>query len=126
MGERRSGRGTAFQWLAGSAGLALGMAPLCAQVTPQSTDPAELDPSAPLDPMPDLGVEWPDLNAPEPAPPPEVEGVAPEAAAEATADAAEQVEDAAAARSYRWSISGIDGLAEARGDPRQLRRRIGA
>jgi translocation and assembly module TamA len=28
-------------------------------------DAAELDPSAPLDPMPDLGVDWPDLNAPE-------------------------------------------------------------
>ena len=26
-------------------------------------DPAELDPSAPLAPMPDLGVDWPDLNA---------------------------------------------------------------
>jgi translocation and assembly module TamA len=28
-----------------------------------SGDPAELDPSAPLEPMPDLGVEWPDPNA---------------------------------------------------------------
>ncbi|MGH6783329.1 MAG: autotransporter assembly complex protein TamA, partial [Sphingomicrobium sp.] len=49
----------------------------------------------------------------EPAPPPEVEGVAPEAAAEATAEAAQQVEDASASRGYRWAISGIDGLAEA-------------
>ena len=112
MGERRSGRGTAYRWLAGCAGLALGAAPLCAQVTPPSSDPTELDPSAPLDPMPDLGVDWPDMNAPDPAPPPEVEGVAPEDAAEATADAAERVEDAAAARSYRWSIIGIDSLAE--------------
>ena len=31
MGERRAGRGTAFHWLAGCAGLALGAAPLCAQ-----------------------------------------------------------------------------------------------
>jgi translocation and assembly module TamA len=30
---------------------------------PQSADPAELDPNAPLAPMPDLGVEWPDLDA---------------------------------------------------------------
>jgi translocation and assembly module TamA len=39
---------------------------------PPLGDPAELDPSAPLDPMPDLGVEWPDLNAKdnEPAPSP--------------------------------------------------------
>ena len=27
---------------------------------PPPSDPAELDPSAPLDPMPDLGVDWPD------------------------------------------------------------------
>jgi translocation and assembly module TamA len=60
--------------------------------------------------MPDLGVAWPDLNEPEPAAPPEVEGVAPEAAAEATADAAEHVEDASAARNYRWTISGLEGL----------------
>jgi len=32
-------------------------------------DAAELDPSAPLDPMPDLGVDWPDLNAKEELPP---------------------------------------------------------
>jgi translocation and assembly module TamA len=30
---------------------------------PLQNGPAELDPSAPLDPMPDLGVDWPDLNA---------------------------------------------------------------
>ena len=112
MGERRSGRGTACRWLAGCAGLALGAAPLCAQVTQQPSDPTELDPSAPLDPLPDLGVDWPDMNAPDPAPPPEVEGVAAEDAAEATEQDAERVEDAAAARSYRWSISGIDDLAE--------------
>jgi len=36
------------------------------QLLAQSTDPAELDPSGPLDPMPDIGVDWPDLNAKEP------------------------------------------------------------
>ena len=113
MGERRSGRGTAYRWLVGCAGLALGTAPLCAQVTPLPPDPTELDPSAPLDPMPDLGVEWPDMNAPDPAPPPEVEGVAPEDAAEATAKAAERVEDASATRSYSWALTGIDEVAEA-------------
>ena len=126
MGERRAGRGTAFQWLAGCAGLALGAAPLCAQ-TPAPADPAELDPSAPLDPMPDLGVEWPDLNQPEPAPPPEIEGVAPEAAAEATEEAAERVEDASRdARRYRWTISGIEALGRRRSDSRRIRRAIGA
>ncbi|NUR11361.1 MAG: outer membrane protein assembly factor, partial [Bradyrhizobium sp.] len=33
-------------------------------------DPAELDPSAPLDAMPDLGIAWPDLKADETAPAP--------------------------------------------------------
>lgn len=110
MGRRRTGRGAATKWLAGCAGLALGAAPLCAQQPVQPIDPAELDPSAPLDPMPDLGVEWPDLNAPDPAPPPEVEGVAPETAAQATAESAERIEDASASRRYSWSLSGIDGL----------------
>ena len=113
MGEGRSGRRTAFRWLAGCAGLALGAAPLCAQATQPPADPAELDPSAPLDALPDLGVEWPDMNAPDPAPPPEVEGVAPEDAAAATEAAAERVEDASTTRSYRWSLAGIDPVAEA-------------
>jgi translocation and assembly module TamA len=30
---------------------------------PPPTDPAELDPNAPLAPMPDLGIDWPDLDA---------------------------------------------------------------
>ncbi|MEA3059881.1 MAG: translocation and assembly module TamA [Sphingomonadales bacterium] len=43
--------------------------PLLAQTVPVPVpaptppDPAELDPNAPLDPMPDLGVAWPELNA---------------------------------------------------------------
>src|SRR5881397_1859237 len=40
--------------------------------SPQPPDAAELDPNAPLAPMPDIGVAWPDLNtkdaAPQPAP----------------------------------------------------------
>jgi len=110
MGERCAGRGTAFLWLASCAGLALGAAPLCAQGAPPPRAPTELDPSAPLAPMPDLGVEWPDLNQPEPELPPEIEGVAPEAAAEATEQAAEGVDDASATRNYRWSIEGIEAL----------------
>jgi translocation and assembly module TamA len=37
-------------------------------VRSQSQGSAELDPTAPLDPMPDIGVDWPDLNAPDIAP----------------------------------------------------------
>ncbi len=113
MSERRSGRGTAYQWLAGCAGLALGAAALHAQPSEPPVDPAELDPSAPLDPMPDLGVAWPDLDTPDPPPPPELEGVAPEDAVEATEAAAERVEDASAARTYRWTLSGLDEVGQA-------------
>src|SRR6185503_20067525 len=40
------------------------------QTPPPATEP-ELDPNAPLAPMPDLGVEWPDLNAKDTAVSPE-------------------------------------------------------
>src|SRR4030095_11842406 len=110
MGERRAGRGTAYFWLAGFAGLALGSAPLCGQPVAPPIGPSELDPSAPLEPMPDLGVEWPDLRQPAPAVPARVEGGSPDAAAEAVEQAAGQIEDASATRGYRWTIAGLDGL----------------
>jgi translocation and assembly module TamA len=111
MGKGSVRRLAAFQWLTGCAVLTLGTAAPCAQTAP--ADPSELDPSAPLDPMPDLGVEWPDMNQSEPEPPPEVQAVEPEAAAEATQEAAERVEDATATRAYRWAITGLEGIAEA-------------
>ena len=40
------------------------------QAPPPATEP-ELDPNAPLAPLPDLGVEWPDLNAKDTAPSPQ-------------------------------------------------------
>ncbi|HWU92024.1 MAG TPA: BamA/TamA family outer membrane protein, partial [Sphingomicrobium sp.] len=45
--------------------LAQAQAPARQQPPPPapSPQPTELDPSAPLDPMPDLGVDWPDFNA---------------------------------------------------------------
>ena len=44
---------------------AFAAAPAFAQAAPPPSPPdaAELDPNAPLAPMPDLGVDWPDLNA---------------------------------------------------------------
>ena len=94
--------------MAGCAGLTLGAVPLAAQVMPP-VDPAELDPSAPLDPMPDLGVDWPDLNVPDAAPSPDPDGAVPVAGeAEAT-----PVEDRATARRATWSLSGLDGVDEA-------------
>src|SRR5262249_31564246 len=43
-------------------------------------DPTELDPSAPLDPLPDLGVPWPDLNARDDVPPSQTQQPEPSAA----------------------------------------------
>ena len=103
MGVRGAGRTTAKRMLA-CAGLALGAAPLHAQIAPPSSppvDPAELDPSAPLDPMLDLGVDWPDLATPEAISnvPAEAAGVSPGPASVETA-----------ARPYRWTISGLDSI----------------
>jgi translocation and assembly module TamA len=111
MGERGARRAIALRWLLGGVGLALAAAPLCAQSN--SPGPNELDPSAPLDPMPDLGVEWPDMNQPDPEPPPEVEAVTPEAAQESTEETAQGVDDIAATRPYRWTIAGIENLPDA-------------
>ncbi len=83
-------------------------APALAQQT--APDPAELDPSAPMDAMPDLGVEWPDMNAPDPKPEPEPATGA-EVAASEPADASVSIDDSAAARRYVLRIDGL-GAAE--------------
>jgi translocation and assembly module TamA len=67
-----SGRGfkvTGARLLGAAAASALFPVPLLAQIVPPPPDPAELDPNAPLEPMPDLGVAWPGLNAKDTAPP---------------------------------------------------------
>ena len=63
-----------------------------AQVAPAT----ELDPTAPLAPMPDLGVDWPDLSA-QPDDP---------------ATAAATMTDVGDAR-YDWKVEGIDGIGSA-------------
>ncbi len=61
-----------------------------------------LDPSAPLDPLPDLGVEWPDME---------------EAAGEPIATSPDtSIADAAAERSYTVRIEGLNGADLASGD----------
>jgi translocation and assembly module TamA len=80
--------------------LILGPAAGHAQVpTPPPAPPppadAPLDPSAPIEDWPDLGVDWPDMEADRTAPIP----VTPEAAAA----------DAAGARRYAYRIEGLDG-----------------
>src|SRR5256885_7825559 len=69
---------TGARWWCAAAASALLPGPLLAQTmpapapvpVPPAPDAAELDPNAPLDPMPDLGVAWPELNAKDTAPPP--------------------------------------------------------
>ncbi len=72
-----------------------------AQAPPPDTD--ELDPSAPLAPLPDIGVDWPDLNAREqlpsteqvPAPPPATTSLA---------------DDNGGEIRYGWTIEGLAGI----------------
>ncbi|WP_129793027.1 autotransporter assembly complex family protein [Sphingosinicella sp. CPCC 101087] len=68
---------------------------------PAQTDPldeanAPLDPSAPLDPWPDLQVDWPDMEG-------EADGLIPDIPDTAVADAA-------AARGYAYRIEGLDAV----------------
>src|SRR5687767_14008207 len=92
---RRAVRSTAIV-----AGLVLS-GPLPAQVPP--TSGAEIDPSAPLDPMPDLGVDWPDLETADP------DATIP---AETTATPERATHDGAE-RPYTVAISGQDAAGEA-------------
>ena len=63
---------------------------------PQQPDAAELDPSAPLAPMPDLGVDWPDLNAKE-------SNLPASAAPGPTTEIASQLR-------YTWAIEGLGNV----------------
>jgi translocation and assembly module TamA len=100
------GRRGAFLLAAAACGLAL---PVPARAQQSPADPAELDPSAPLDPMPDLGVDWPDMASPDPVIEPE-----PSDSAEATAaeTASDNIEDSAAARRYALRIEGLETVAD--------------
>ena len=73
-------------------------APLAAQ----DAGSAGLDPSAPLDPMPDLGVEWPDMEA-EPA-----EIAAPPAVAQP--EPPPDTSDFDAARNYSVALEGLEAV----------------
>ena len=79
-----------------------------AQGAPVSGDPLEvaIDPSAPLDPMPDIDLDWPDLDAPEPADP-EAEPIDPAAVPEAQAAT---TSDSVAELRYSLSVEGLDDV----------------
>jgi translocation and assembly module TamA len=85
--------------LLAAAGCAVALAPadVRAQQTAAAQDdaPSSLDPASPLSPMPDIGVDWPDLS-PDPT--------------EAAASSDSAVDLAAAERRYSHRITGIDGI----------------
>ena len=101
-----SGRGIAriaARLLVATAWPALAITPAAAQ----SGGAAELDPSAPLAPMPDLGVEWPDFGTPDAAP--AVPGPAVDAPAPAPPVAA--LEEETGEQRYVVAIEGLAAIA---------------
>ncbi|MDX3908827.1 MAG: BamA/TamA family outer membrane protein [Sphingobium sp.] len=97
---------------------------------PTLSNPLELDPAAPLAPMPEIGVAWPDMGAPDTVEPlaaaaPDELVTDPVAADVGIADAQEadapvadtpvsQVTDfdAGAERRYRVNVQGLDGISD--------------
>jgi len=95
-------------------GLVLGAPGHAQQSAPE---PAELDPDAPMDAMPDLGVDWPDMNVPDAVPlpdpgAPQLPATGETAESEAR-DAGVSIDDAVAARRY---VVRLDGLGAADGE----------
>jgi translocation and assembly module TamA len=111
----RGSRLTAARLLCAAAAAALapmpafGQAPAPAPAPPPSPPPdaAELDPSAPLAPMPDLGVPWPELQPSETAPQPATPATG------ATTKATRPVATAAGNIHYSVQVEGLAGLGNA-------------
>jgi translocation and assembly module TamA len=80
-------------------------AALACPLAPSLAQTADLDPAAPLDPLPELGVEWPDMNAPDAAPIEGVEEAPEETPAPIAIDSAEE-------RRYSVIIEGLQGLGD--------------
>ena len=74
----------------------------------QTAGSAELDPTAPLEPLPDLGVEWPDMNAPDA--PPLIDQVPPEPGEIVEAPPPPVDIDSSESRRYSVSIDGLQGV----------------
>ncbi|MEO7865085.1 MAG: BamA/TamA family outer membrane protein [Sphingomicrobium sp.] len=98
-----SGRGltnkSARLLCAAAIGFGCGSAGLAQQPAPDS---AELDPSAPLDPLPDLGVEWPDITTPDPVAAP----------ADATQERTTKIDSAVGDRRYTVTVEGVEGISD--------------
>lgn len=67
---------------------------------------AEIDPSAPLEPLPDLGVDWPDLDTPDAIEPPVAATPTPNPAPAPSAS----LDDGAAERRYALTLSGLESV----------------
>jgi translocation and assembly module TamA len=95
---------------AASAGLAaapaLAQTAPVAQPQPAPSAPDELDPNAPLAPMPDLGVDWPDLNAKDESPPAET-------AAPAAEQPSDQTTEASGTSRYTLAVEGLSSVGSA-------------
>ena len=120
-----TGRGSsagAARLLCAAASAALAGAPVFAQSAPapqqpQPIEPAELDPNAPLAPMPDLGVEWPDLNAKDTAAPPAATTVAPPNATPTTPPKGKgaTIQDGTGDIRYTVAVEGLAAIGDAEG-----------
>ena len=107
MSGRGSGR-LAARLLCAAAISTLACRPAAAQTAPApGSDPAELDPSAPLAPLPDLGVEWPDLNARDQAAAP-VDAATPQPPAPVAA-----VDEEGGERRYSVAVEGLGTIGNA-------------
>ena len=88
-----------------AAGLGLvAAAPAYGQEAAPPPDSAEVDPSAPLAPLPDLGVEWPELEPSESSDPPRAESEPEDTLPVLAVDEAD--------RRYAVSLTGLDRIAE--------------
>jgi translocation and assembly module TamA len=94
----------AARLLCGAAFAALAGAAAVSQTAPPPTDPAELDPNAPLAPLPEIGVAWPDLNTTDTAP-------ATPSAPQSTQARAQAQTTASGAIHYTLIVEGLDGIA---------------
>ncbi len=98
----RLGVGLNARWLCAAASLALLSSPAFAQDSQPPPASPELDPSAPLDPMPDIGVDWPDLDK---APPEELAPEEPSATVGVT--------ESSAQLHYAIAIEGLERIGNA-------------
>src|SRR5215218_987175 len=99
----RGSLGSGARLLCAAASVAL--MPAIATAQPVPPDTGELDPSAPLAPLPDLGVDWPDLNAKD-----QFEQLPADPTNQPTTA---QADDCTVELRYAWTIEGIATIGNA-------------